>query len=61
MTPLILPVPSECIRSFLSYSPIFLLKNMLTMVMTVMNPTPPVWMSSKMTICPKIEKCTFVP
>lgn len=33
---------------------------MLTMVITVINPTPPVCMSRSITICPNTEKCTFV-
>ena len=50
------PVPEDSISTRRSYSPIFLRRNMLNMVMTVMNPTPPIWMSRMMTICPNVDQ-----
>ena len=33
---------------------------MLNIVMTVMNPTPPIWMSRMMTICPNSDQWIYV-
>ena len=51
--PLSLMVPADCMRILRSYRPIFLPRTIRVVVMTVMNPSPPIWMRMRITTCPK--------